>query len=50
MNEKLFHTVKSAGIWDLVMGVVILITGLTSGILLLVNAFRLLKGKQDMMI
>lgn len=50
MNEKLFKTVSSAGIWNLVMGIVILITGVASGVLLLINSARLLKSKNDVII
>lgn len=49
-NEKIYHTVKNAGIWNLVMGIVILVTGITSGVLLLVNAFKLMKSKHDLLI
>lgn len=49
-NERLFRTMGTAGVWNLVMGIVILVTGITSGVLLLVNAFRLMKGKHEMMI
>ncbi len=45
MNEKLYKTVTNAGIWNLVMGIVILITGIASGVLLLVSSARLLKSK-----
>lgn len=50
MNEKLFKTVSSAGIWNLVMGIVILITGVASGVLLLISSARLLKSKNDVII
>ena len=49
-NEKIYHTVKNAGIWNLVMGIVVLVTGVTSGVLLLVNAFKLIKSKHELMI
>lgn len=49
MNEKLFKTVGTAGIWNLVMGIVILVTGVTSGVLLLVSAAKLMKSKNEVM-
>lgn len=47
MNEKLYKTVTNAGIWNLVMGIVILTTGIASGVLLLVSSARLLKSKNN---
>lgn len=49
-NERLFRTIGNAGIWNLVMGIVVLVTGVTSGVLLLVNAFKLIKSKHELMI
>lgn len=42
MSEKLYRTVKQAGAGSLVLGIIILITGLTVGILSIVNSARLL--------
>lgn len=50
MNEKLYRTISTAGIWNLVMGIIVLVTGLASGVLLLVSAARLLKCKDECMI
>lgn len=50
MNEKLFKTVSSAGIWNLVLGIIILVTGVASGVLLLINGAKLIKSKNDVMI
>lgn len=41
MKNKLCRT---AGIWNLVMGIVEIVTGVTAGVLLLINAVRLLKS------
>ena len=48
MNEKIYKTLAHAGIWNLVMGIVILVTGIASGVLLLVSSVRLLKSKDDL--
>ncbi|MDO4321241.1 MAG: hypothetical protein Q4C61_01825 [Lachnospiraceae bacterium] len=50
MNEKVFKTVANAGISNLVMGIVIIVTGVTSGVLLLVSGAKLIKSKDDLMI
>lgn len=49
-NEKLFRVIGNAGIWNLVMGIIVLITGITSGVLMLINAFRLIRSRHDLMI
>ena len=48
MTEKIYKTLAHAGIWNLVMGIVILVTGIASGVLLLVSSVRLLKSKDDL--
>ena len=50
MSEKIFKTIKTAGIWNLVMGIVVLVSGITCGVLMLVSAVRLLKCKDEVMI
>lgn len=49
MNEKLFKTVANTGIWNLVMGIIIIVTGVTSGVLLLISGARLIKSKNEVM-
>ena len=48
MNEEIYKTLAHAGIWNLVMGIVVLVTGIASGVLLLVSSVRLLKSKDDL--
>lgn len=50
MNEKLFKTATGAGVCNLVLGIVILTTGIASGVLLLIHAARLLKIRKGLMI
>ena len=47
-KEKLYKTVANSAIWNLVMGIVVLVTGITSGVLLLISAVRLMRSKGDM--
>lgn len=50
MKEKVFKTLTSSGIMNLVMGILILITGITAGVLLLISGAKLLNSKKDVMI
>ena len=50
MNEKLYKTVSGAGAGNLALGIITLVTGIITGILMIVNGARLLKGKSDIMI
>ena len=50
MNEKVFKSVSGASVMNIVLGVVVLVTGITSGVLLLVNGAKLMKSKNDLMI
>lgn len=45
MKEKLYKTVAGAGIGNLVLGIVVLVTGLAAGVLLMVSGAKLLKSK-----
>ena len=50
MNEKLYKTVSGAGAGNLALGIITLVTGIVTGILMIVNGARLLKGKSDIRI
>lgn len=50
MNEKLYKTVSGAGAGNLALGIITLVTGIVTGILMIVNGARLLKVKSDIMI
>ncbi|MBQ0001804.1 MAG: hypothetical protein KBT01_09780 [Clostridiales bacterium] len=50
MNEKIYKTMRSSGIFSLVTGIVVLVTGVTSGVLMIVTAARLMKQKSNIMI
>lgn len=49
MNEKAYKTMTVIGAGNLVIGIIILVVGLTTGILSIVNGSRLLKAKSDLM-
>ena len=48
MEEKAYKTMGSTGSANLVLGICILIGGIASGILLIVNGARLLKNRTDL--
>lgn len=49
-NEKVFKTVASAGVSNLVMGILLIVTGVTSGVLLVISGAKLMRSKDDLMI
>jgi hypothetical protein len=49
MMEKIYHTMKSVGVWNLVMGILLIVAGMVSGVFLIVNGARLLKKKSDLL-
>lgn len=49
MMEKIYNTMKSVGVWNLVMGILLIIAGAVTGILLILNGARLLKKKSDLL-
>lgn len=45
--EKVYKTMRSTGAASLVIGICVLITGIASGVLLIINGARLLAKKED---
>ncbi|MEE1195292.1 MAG: hypothetical protein UHS54_00195 [Lachnospiraceae bacterium] len=45
MNEKVYKTMSRSGAWNLAIGVVVMVTGIASGVMLIVNGAKLLKQK-----
>ena len=45
MNQNIYKTMKSTGAGSLVLGILLIVMGLTFGILNIVNGARLLKGR-----
>ncbi len=48
MMEKIYNTMKSVGVWNLVMGILLIVAGIVSGILLILNGAKLLKKKSEL--
>ncbi|MDF2539213.1 MAG: putative rane protein [Herbinix sp.] len=49
MVEKIYQTMKSVGVWNLVMGILLIVAGILSGIFMILNGTKLLKKKSDLM-
>lgn len=49
MNEKLYKSLGRIGSANIAIGICVLVSGLVSGILLIINGGRLLKKKSDML-
>ena len=47
MNEKVYKTMTRCGPGSIALGIVVLVTGVASGILMLVSGARLLKRKTE---
>ena len=50
MSEKVYRTMGDAGASGIAVGVVVLVTGIVSGILLIVQGARLLKNRKSVLI
>ncbi|MDO5816713.1 MAG: hypothetical protein Q4Q26_03765 [Eubacteriales bacterium] len=50
MNEKIYKTMSSAGACSLTVGIIVLATGIVTGIMMIVNGARLLKKKSEILI
>ena len=48
-NEKTYKLMSVIGAGNLALGIVVLVAGIVSGILMIVGGARLLKGKSDLL-
>ena len=48
-NEKTYKLMSVIGAGNLALGIVVLVAGIVSGILMIVGVARLLKGKSDLL-
>lgn len=49
MNEKIYKTMKNTGGSNIALGIIVMLTGLVSGILLIVTGANLLSRKKEIM-
>ena len=50
MNEKIYKTMSSTGACSLAVGIIVLATGIVTGVMMIVNGARLLKKKSEILI
>jgi hypothetical protein len=50
MNEKVYKTMGGAGASGIAVGIVVLVTGIVSGILMIVHGARLLNSRKNVLI
>lgn len=48
MSEKAYRTMSQAGAANIAVGIIVLVTGLATGVLMIVQGGRLLKNKSDL--
>lgn len=48
MSEKAYKTMTNTGAGSLVLGIILLVTGLAAGILMVINGARLLKARSEL--
>lgn len=49
MMEKIYKTMKSVGVWNLVLGIILILSGLAAGTFLIINGAKLLKKKSELL-
>lgn len=49
MSEKIYSTMKSVGIGNLVTGILIIVVGIAGGIIMIISGSKLLKKKSDIL-
>lgn len=49
MSEKVYNTMKSVGIGNLVFGIILIVVGVAAGVSIIVNGALLLKKKSEIM-
>jgi hypothetical protein len=49
MSEKIYNTMKTVGVGNLVMGILLIITGMAGGILMIISGGNLLKKKSEIL-
>ncbi|HIR26475.1 MAG TPA: hypothetical protein IAB84_00735 [Candidatus Choladousia intestinigallinarum] len=50
MDEKTFKTITNAGAGSLAIGIITLVTGITTGVLLVVSGAKLLQSRRKVVI
>lgn len=48
MSEKAYRTMTNTGAGSLALGIILLVVGITGGIIMIINGSRLLKDKSNL--
>ncbi|MGN0297607.1 MAG: hypothetical protein ACI4C1_00235 [Lachnospiraceae bacterium] len=48
MSEKSYHVMSQTGAGDIVIGIIMIVVGVSTGIVAIVNGARLLAGRKDL--
>ena len=49
MEEKIYKTMNGAGAWNIVLGIVAIVVGVSTGVLLIISGAKLLSGKSKIL-
>lgn len=49
MQEKIYKTMRGTGAWNIVLGVVVWVVGVASGVLLIISGAKLLTDKSKIL-
>lgn len=49
MEEKVYKTMGSAGAWNIALGIVVLVVGVASGVMLIIHGAKLLAGRSKVL-
>lgn len=50
MNEKIYKTMSRTGAGSLTLGIIVLVTGIVTGTLMIINGAKLIKRKSEILI
>lgn len=50
MNEKIYNTMSRSGTWNLAIGITVIVVGIASGVMLILNGAKLIKQKYQLML
>lgn len=49
-NEKIYHTLSATGAGDIVVGILVMIVGISAGVIAIVNGARLLHSRKNVIL
>jgi len=49
-NEKLYNTISRSSAWNMAIGVTVIVIGIASGVMLIINSVKLMKQKYQIML